>query len=283
MKLRVTNLSNSSELVKGEYLVGNNYYYVSKDIAGTVVELKDDDDWLDGELAWVSRSEVPFITAIRLSQVSDDPDGSNWGINPNPIISKYGPPHGLWTLEKLPEFNYFPDKKKCLELIKQLPRDNNSPYKLASRSPTQQNVELIYKKFPYEDDLLIRAGACLHKAHLLESVSYMFAEEIYVNLYISFEAIIEFLKQKHNLSRKSIIQNIANVPGTGNFLEYEDEMRDFIRNNIIHPWRDKNQEAVVQPMRDVDFIFEDLPFVDWLFRQVILEKIEFTDLPKIAD
>lgn len=273
MKLIVRIFDNSEPLLKGEFKIRNNFYIATENLAGSVVEIKEDDDWLDGELGWVSRSEIPFITAIRLAQVSDNPDGNIWGRDPTPIITKFGDDHGVSFLSRQKEYDNFPSRQKCIELIKEKSEIETKKYIIENKKISRKKILNIFKQFDYYDDLLIRAGTCLHKAHTLERVSYIFSEEIYNNLFISFEAIIEYLKQLNGTTRGEVLKAIELRSGSSNFLEYEEEMRDEIRNNIIHPWRDVYKESVVQPMVDIDYIFEDLPFVDWLFRQVILDKI----------
>lgn len=273
MKLIVTTFSNTGNLLGGQITIEGNFYIASQKLAGSVVMLKKDDDWLDGELAWVSRSEIPFITAIRLSQVSDDPNGNIWGRDPTPIITKWGSNHGAFYLSKQADYKYFPTEQECLKLLSNESKNLNLNYALEHKTLNSNDISSIYHAFDYENDLLIRAGACLHKAHTLERTSYIFSEEIYVNLYIAFEAIVEYLSQAKSMSRKRILEAIGGISGTNSFLEYEEEMRDDVRNNIVHPWRKKYQETIVQPMIDVDYVFEDLPFVDWLFKMVLLDHV----------
>jgi hypothetical protein len=275
MKIMVTVLSNAENLYKGQFLVGDNFYYASDHLAGTVVTLRPDDNWIEGEFAWVTRSEIPFISAIRLSQVEDNLDKMIPGRNPNPYITKYGPrKHGIFALSHYKEYKKFPSEAECIELIKKESKDYKLTYKFIDKSINRTNVQQIYNSFNYYDDLIIRAGVCLHKAYTLQSVSYMFSEEIYTNLYIAFEAIIEYLKLLNDTDKDQILEAINKIPGTGHFLRYEEEMRDQIRNNIIHPWRENYEISVVQPMQSIEYIFEDLPFVDWLFKQVILNKLD---------
>ncbi len=275
MKLSITQLSNTAELIPGDIKIYNNFYHACSDCAGIVSAIRNLDDWIEGETAWTTRSSIPFVSALRLSQITDEPN-SGAGYNPSPKITVYGVAinmPGIMGLSRLPDYSKFPSAAECISLIK-LNAQNKSSIKLVSdRKIDVKKARNIYKHFDYKNDLLIRSGACLYKAHLLQDTSTAFAEEIYINLYIAFEAIIEYLKKKYSLNRRDIIQKLAQVPGNTNFIEYEEEMRDYIRNSIIHPWRENYKETVLQPIYDIDFIFEDLPFVDWLFRRVILGNI----------
>jgi len=80
------------------------------------------------------------------------------------------------------------------------------------------------------------------------------------------------LKLKYKVNRNEIIKKITLV-GVGNFAEYEEEVRDFIRNDIIHPYRNKYKQKIAQPFLMADHVLEDLSFVDWLFKQIMLNVI----------
>ena len=62
--------------------------------------------------------------------------------------------------------------------------------------------------------------------------------------------------------------------GLVDFKDREKEMRDSIRNNIIHPYRNNYKEEVANLFMMADYIFENLGFVDYFFKQVLLKKIK---------
>src|SRR3990167_3162026 len=115
--------------------------------------------------------------------------------------------------------------------------------------------------------------------YLITNTIYAFAEEIYINLFIAFECIIEYLKLKNSIERKYVIESIEKLLAKNkmsgvDFKSYEEEMRDYIRNDIIHPFRNYIKEQVAQPFMMADYVFEDLGFVDWLFKQLIIGELK---------
>lgn len=266
MKIKVTPFDNRQHQLKIDIRIKNNFYGGSNGYCGIITEIKKSDDWLDQEMPWVSRSEIPFVTALRLSQLDDE---CNMMLIAGllPITRDYGL---LYIIKEVPKF---PNRKDCISLL-------NDYCKLATtgsydfqRTGNEEKIIKIFKSFDYKNNLLMRAGSCLYKANILLRTSSIFSEEVYINAYIAFEGIIEYLKLKYNISRKNALQKIS-LLGIDNFDEYEEEMRDFIRNDIIHPYRNKYKQKIPQPFIMADYILEDLAFIDWLFKQLLENKIK---------
>ncbi|OGK27688.1 hypothetical protein A3B50_04175 [Candidatus Roizmanbacteria bacterium RIFCSPLOWO2_01_FULL_40_42] len=270
MKIKITPLSNKHEHMEGIFKVGNNYYLAKFHSAGIITEVKKSDEWVNQEMAWVSRSEIPFITALRHSQLQ----GEHLVNGATPFLKQKA------AFYVVKEVDRFPSLDECKQLVyKYCDLANDIDYHFFSTKVTQTEIEKLYLLFDYKNNLFIRAGACLHKAYFLLNTSYAFAEEIYINLFIAFECIIEYLKLKNSIERKYVIESIEKLLAKNkmsgvDFKSYEEEMRDYIRNDIIHPFRNYIKEQVAQPFMMADYVFEDLGFVDWLFKQLIIGELK---------
>ncbi|MDD3679274.1 MAG: hypothetical protein PHX72_00205 [Candidatus Shapirobacteria bacterium] len=269
MKIKITPFNNKDEQLRGEFKVGNNFYYGKFHSSGVVTEIRAKDDWLDQEMAWLSRSEIPFITALRHTRVKMYSAGTYLVSGGTPFIRKFGPFYKTLEVEK------FPSKDECRDLIREYCRlATDESYHFTNKGVAVGSVLKLFRLFDYNNDFFIRAGSCLYKAYILLNTSSTFAEEIYTNTFIALEAIIEYIKQRDGVKdRKKIVEKISSLKSVNNFEDYEEEMRDGIRNDIIHPFRDKYGEAIAQPFMMADFVYEDLAFVDWLFKQVLVGKL----------
>lgn len=268
MQIKITPLTPKHDQMEGDFKIGNNYYYAKFHYAGTLNEIKKSDDWLEHEMSWVSRSEIPLITTLRHVQFGDEP---HLVLNPSPVLKRFE------AYSKIKKVEKFPTDEECRQLIMSVCNVvTDEEYHLFHTEITRQALNAYYKLFKYSNDLLIRAGSCLHKAYILLDTSVVFAEEIYVNLFIAFEALLEFLKSEWGFTRKQVISKISemNLQKGMDFVEYEEEMREMIRNDIIHPFRRDEQRKVAQPFMIADMIYEDLAFVDWLFKQLIIGKLK---------
>jgi hypothetical protein len=266
MKIKITPFNNKDQQVKGDLKIKNNFYGGSDSYCGIITEIKKSDDWLDQEMSWVSRSEIPLITALRLAQLGNE----NEGILINgliPIIRNYGPAYIV------KEVSSFPNEKDCINLLMEycgLLIEGSYNFK---REIDENKIIGLFKSFDYKSKLLTRSGSCLYKAHILLNTSLVFSEEVYVNTYIALESIIELLKIKFQIGRKEVISRISRL-GFVDFEEYEEEMRDGIRNDIIHPYRNQYKEKIAQPFIMADYIYEDLSFIDLLLKQFLEERIK---------
>ena len=268
MHIKITPLTPKHDQMEGDFRIDNNYYYGKFHYAGILNEIKRSDDWLDQEMSWVSRSEIPFITTLRHIQLGNEP---HLVLSPTPIIKRFE------AYSKVQKVDKFPTDEECKQLIMGVCNVViDDEYHLIHTDMTEQTFNDEYKLFRYSNDLFIRAGSCLHKAYILLDTSAVFAEEIYVNLFIAFEALLEFLKSKWGFTRKQVISKISDMKLQRgmDFVEYEEEMREMIRNDIIHPFRREEQRKVAQPFMMADMIYEDLAFVDWLFKQLIIGKLK---------
>jgi len=266
MKIKITPFNNKNPQLRINIKIKNNFYCGSPACCGLITEVKKSDKWLEQENFWVTRSEIPLVTALRLSQIGDECEGF---LVPGliPIIRDYGPAYTTKEVEK------FPGRKDCIGLLGEFCRFANSDSYSFQREGNEQKIIKLFKSFDYKNNLLIRAGACLYKAHILLETSFVFSEEIYVNTYIALEGLIEYLKLNLNVGRKGVLKKIVST-GVDNFEEYEEEMRDFIRNDIIHPYRNRYKQKIALPFMSADDVFEDLSFIDWLFKQVLLNRIK---------
>lgn len=268
MQIKITPLTPKHDQMEGDFKVGNNYYYAKYHYAGILSEIKRSDDWLDQEMSWISRSEIPFITVLRHIQLGDRPHLVLG--NPTPIIKRFEAYHKIEEKEK------FPTNEECRQLIMGVCNIvTDDEYRLFKPNIKEQDIKDYYKNFKYSNDFFIRAGSCIHKAYILLNTSTVFSEEIYINLFIAFEALIEFLKIRWILDRKDVVSKIdgMELEKGMSFIEYEEEMRDMIRGDIIHPFRREEKRTVAQPFLMADFVYEDLAFVDWFFKQILLKKI----------
>jgi hypothetical protein len=178
------------------------------------------------------------------------------------------------------DVDVFPSEDDCRQLVYEYcDYASDGPYHFYTRDVDPGDLEQLFDQFEYHNDLLIRAGACLYKGYVLLACSHMFAEEIYVNTFIAFEAMLEYLRSRrtNRKSRREIVNTIGDYvqtkePGV-DFNDYEAEMRDGIRNNIIHPFRRQTGERIAQPFLMADYVFEDLAFIDWLFKKTIQGEI----------
>jgi hypothetical protein len=273
MQIKITPLNPMESQLEAVFRTRNYYYLAQFHSAGIVTEIKSGDDWLDGEMAWVSRSEMPFVTAIRHCQLVEPHLVQGAA---TPILRRYKPFYVLETVDE------FPPNDQCMQLIyKYCDHAGDRAYNFHRRDVDVAIVEQLVERFDYDNDLLIRAASCLFKAYVLLASSHTFAEEIYINVFIALDAMVEHLISARNLkggaARNRVIDIIGKFvkidePGV-DFADYEEEMRDGIRNNIIHPLRHRSGERVAQPFLMADYIFEDLGFVDWLFKKVIEGKL----------
>lgn len=266
MIIKITPFNVKQSQLKIDIKINNNFYGCSLDYCGLITEVKKNDDWLEQETAWVARSEIPFVSALRLSQVKNEREKILVS-GLLPIIRDSSP---IYTIKKISKF---PNQKDCIDLLREHCRPVcNDSYSFQNVGD-EQEITKIFKAFNYKDDLLIRTGACLYKANILLNTSFVFAEEIYLDTYIAFESLIEHLKLKYKVNRNEIVRKVA-LMGVSNFTEYEEEMRDFIRNDIIHPYRNKYKQKIAQPFLIADYVLEDLCFVDWLFKQILLNEVK---------
>lgn len=265
MKIKITTFNKKHHQLKISLKINNNFYGADLNYCGIISEVKNCDGWLGTEISWVSRSEIPIITALRLSQLNDE---YNTVLIPGllPLINENSP---IYILKNVISF---PNNKECIKLLIENSSLMGEGQYSFLRMGDKNEIIKIFKSFDYKNNLLIRAGSCLYKANILLRTSFTFSEEIYINSYIAFESLIEYLKLKYKLERKKILRMFASI-GIENFEDYEEEMRDSIRNNIIHPYRIKYKQKIAQPFMAADYVLEDLGFVDWFFRQVLLRRI----------
>ncbi len=266
MKIKITPFDDKKSQLKIDIKISNNFYGGNSGYCGLITEVKKSDDWLDQEMAWITRSEIPLVSALRLSQVKNEYEG-NLVSGLVPIIRDCGPVY------MLKEINKFPSQKDCIELLSECCSLACNGSYFFQNVGCEQEIIKIFRSFDYKSNLLIRAGACLYKANILLETSFVFAEEIYIDTYIAFESLIEYLELKYKVSRNEIVKKIT-LMGVNNFTEYEEEMRDFIRNDIIHPYRDRYKQKIAQPFLMADYVLEDLGFVDWLFKQILFNAIK---------
>ncbi|MEK7543421.1 MAG: hypothetical protein AAB557_00985 [Patescibacteria group bacterium] len=274
MLIKITPLSNKHSHLEGIFKVKNCYYLAQFHSAGIITEIKKSDDWLEQEMSWVTRSEIPFITALRHAQLESEHlvEGAL-----TPVVRRFGPFYKTKKVDK------FPTRDDCMQLVyKYCEYTNDGGYHFYKRDIDEDDVKKLVTKFDYKNNLFVRAGACLYKAYILLNTSSLFAEETYNNTFIAYEAIVEHLKFKNGFSGKDARNKVIDLigeylkkdnPGI-DFTDYEEEMRDGIRNNIIHPFRAHSGERVAQPFLMADYIFEDLGFIDWLFKKVIEGKLK---------
>lgn len=255
--------------MEGEFYFGNSYYLAKYHSAGIITEIKDGDEWLSEEMSWVSRSEIPFVTALRHSQMAQARliEG-----NINPIIRQFGP------FYEVKEVANFPSREECQQLVyRYCGYTNDASYHFYDHQVKEQEIRALTEAFDYENDLMIRAGSCLYKANILLDSSSVFAEEVYINTFIALEAILEnLIASREKIDRSQAIDLIGDYlkidnPGI-DFEDHEEEMRDGIRNNIIHPYR-RSGDLNPQPILMADYVYEDLSLVDWIFKKVIVGDI----------
>lgn len=269
MKIKITPLDFRQSHLAGIFKIRNYYYLAQFHSAGIVTEIRSDDDWLEQEMSWVTRSEIPFVTAMRHAQL-EEPHLVAGALTP--IVRRFKPFYVVKSVQT------FPAAEECMQLVyKYCEVASDGPYHFYEGTTDVISVHKLFDRFDYDNDFLVRAGACLYKAYILLGCSHTFAEEIYVNTFIAFEAMIEYMisrgRRVREMSRNDVVNVIsdylkAKEPGV-DFTEYEAEMRDGIRNNIIHPFRRHTGERVAQPFLMADYIFEDLALVDWLFKKII--------------
>lgn len=267
MKIKITPFNPIEEQWEKSLKIGHFFYYAKYWYGGMVTEINDDDHWCEEEMSLVSKSELPFITAIRHGLQKDDTPQLVSGLTP--ILNKHSPFYEIVNITK------FPNKEECKQLImKYCDYATKNNYTFYSKQLSKKTVFEYQNNFDITNDFFTRAGSCLYKAYiLLHTNSSTFAEEIYINIFIAFEAIIEYLQQRDHMQRKEVIQSLSpvlkNLVHITNFEEYEEEMRDNIRNNIIHPFRDKSLQTNAHPFLMADYVFEDLEFVDYFFKKVL--------------
>lgn len=271
MRIKITPLSTKNEHFEGSFRIDNNYYLAKHHSAGIITEIKKSDNFGESEMFWVSRSEIPFVTAIRHTQSVSVDSSICFGISALPILRRHRPCFEFKVVDS------FPSNDECMQLIyKYCSLVTDNEYRFYERDTKISEIETIFHKFDYEDDLLVRAGACLYKAYiLLDTSGSTFAEETYTNTYIALEAIIEDIKIKNSFSSKDEVldyldEKLRNLKICPQFKEYEKEMRDGIRNDIIHPFRKHYGEKIAQPFLMADYVYEDLPFVDLIFKNLLL-------------
>lgn len=273
MQIKITPLSNKHSHTEDIFRIKNYYYLAKFHSAGIVTEVKKSDKWLENEMSWVSRSEIPFLTAFRQSQFLEPRLVRNSLV---PVIRQFMPFYELITVDK------FPSDEECMQLVyKYCEFACDGGYIFSQESIDKESIKELIEAFDYRNNLMVRAGSCLYKAYVLLETSHTFAEEIYTNTFIALEAIIEILKTKYNFSgrdsRSKTVDKIAEYLKTENpgsdFKDYEEEMREGIRNNIIHPYRSNSGEKIDQPFMMADYVYEDLSYVDWIFKQLIKGKL----------
>ena len=179
------------------------------------------------------------------------------------------------SFSKIIDVDTFPTKEECFHLLGKYDHPGTGcDYRLYTKRLAKRNVEICYDNFDYSNDFFARTASCIYKGYvLLHTNGTTFGEEIYTNVYIALEAIVEYFKTSSKKDRKTVVKEMANnidalLPGT-DFEEYEEEMRDTIRNDIVHPYREKEKRTVPQPFMMADYVFGDLGFVDWIFKKVL--------------
>lgn len=274
MQIKITPLTNKHSHLEGIFKVKNYYYLAQFHSAGIITEIKKSDDWLESEMSWVTRSEIPFVTALRHVQLDSEHlvEGAL-----TPVLRRFKPFYIIKEVDK------FPSRADCMQMVyRYCEYANDGEYHFYKRNISESDIAELIKKFDYKNNLFVRAGSCLYKAYILLNTSHLFAEEIYNNTFIALEAMIEHLKFKHGFkgrnARSKVIDLIGEYlkkdnPGI-DFKDYEEEMREGIRNNIIHPFRGYSGEKIAQPFLMADSIFEDLGFVDWLLKKIIEGKLK---------
>jgi hypothetical protein len=269
MKIKVTPFTSQHAHLEGEYKFGNFYYLAEFHSAGIVTEIEEGDDWLESETSWVSRSELPLVTAIRLAQLQSSRHLVEGCLTP--IIKK----HNCFYIIK--DVEAFPSEDECRQLIyKYSGYALNGGIRFYKRNLPVDVVAKIMDGLDVNKDLLARAASCLYKAHLLLNTSTVFAEEIYTVCYIALEAIIEHVKITQGISKEEAIMAIGALvvkkePGI-DLKEYEEEIREGIRNNIIHPFRSSSGEMNAQPTLMAEYVYDELGFIDWLFGELLIDK-----------
>ena len=274
MQIKITPLSNKHSHMEGIFKVKNCYYLAQFHSAGIITEIKKSDDWLEQEMSWVTRSEIPFITALRHAQLKSEHLVEGALI---PVLREFGPFYITKMVGK------FPSRDECKQLVyKYCGYANDGGYHFYKMNINGNDIKKLVMKFDYKNNLFVRAGSCLYKAYILLNTSSLFAEEIYNNTFIAFEAMVEHLKFKRGYlgrdARNKVIDLIGKYlkkdnPGV-DFKDYEEEMREGIRNNIIHPLRTRSGERIAQPFLMADYVYEDLGFIDWLFKKIIEGKLK---------
>lgn len=274
MIIKITPLTNTHSHLEGIFKAKNCYYLAKFHSAGIVTEIKKSDNWLEDEMSWVSRSEIPFVTAMRHVQLRSQHLVE--GVL-TPVLRKFKPFYVTKEVDK------FPSRDECMQLVyKYCDYASDDRYDFYKSRVKEIDIVKLFRKFDYRNDLFVRAGSCLYKAYILLNTSHLFAEEIYNNAFIAFEAMVEHLKFKNGFSGKDARNKVIDLigkylkkdnPGI-DFKDYEEEMRDAIRNDIIHPFRDRSGERIAQPFLMADFIFEDLGLIDWLFKKIIEGKLK---------
>lgn len=271
MQIKITPLNPALEQPGGLCILPGYYYQGRATASGTVTRVDEGDQWLEAETAWLSRSEIPFITALRHVQL----ESPHLVLGLTPAVHRFELSYCVEAVED------FPTATECASL---LDRECASllaggAYQVEPRPEINEfAVGTHTQAFDKSNSLLLRAGSCLHKAYVLLNTSHVFAEEVYVNAFIAFEAIVGNLMVAKGLGRrKDAIHLIADFmrplePGM-DFLEHEEEMRDWIRNDIIHPLR-SHGTINENPSTYMGFIYEDLGLIDWLFKQSIAGNLD---------
>jgi hypothetical protein len=274
MRIKITPLTENHNHLEGIFKFKRNYYLAKFHSAGIITEIKKSDSWLEQEMSWVSRSEIPWVTVLRHFQLESEHlvEGSL-----TPILKKHDTHYFIENVEK------FPSKQECMNLIyKYCGYSTNGDYHFYTKKVNEGEIVDLMHGFDYKNNIMIRAGSCLYKAYTLLNTSSAFAEEVYINVFVAFEAIVELLKSRHGFKGKGsrnkvvdLIENYLKIDNPGiDFRDYEEEMREGIRNNIIHPYRTHSGDKIAQPFLAADYIFEDLGFIDWIFKKVIEGKIQ---------
>jgi len=117
MIIKITPFNNNYSQLKIDIKINNNFYGGNPGYCGLITEVKKSDDWLNQEMAWASRSEIPIISALRLSQIISEEEGNifqtgNLVSGLIPIIKEHGSIYTTKIVEK------FPSKKNCVYLLK---------------------------------------------------------------------------------------------------------------------------------------------------------------------
>ncbi len=274
MQIKITPLTNTHSHLEGIFKAKNCYYLAKFHSAGIVTEIKKSDNWLEDEMSWVSRSEIPFVTAMRHVQLQTQHIVE--GVL-TPVLRKFKPFYVTKEVDK------FPSRDECMQLVyRYCDYASDDGYDFYKGRVKETDIVRLFKSFDYRNDLFVRAGSCLYKAYILLNTSHLFAEEIYNNAFIAFEAMVEHLKFTNGFSGKDARNKVIDLigkylkednPGI-DFRDYEEEMRDTIRNDIIHPFRNRSGERIAQPFLMADHIFEDLGLIDWLFKKIIEGKLK---------
>ena len=152
MRIKITPFNNNHSQLKIDIKINNNFYGGNPGYCGLITEVEKRDDWLDQEMAWVSRSEIPIISALRLSQIISEEEGNifqtgNLVSGLIPTIKEHGSIYTTKIVEK------FPSKKNCVYLLKDYCNIACSNSYTFQNIGTEDKITKIFKSFNYKSNL----------------------------------------------------------------------------------------------------------------------------------